>query len=214
MADEKQSTDPWQQLESTWREETPDPAPGQPEIARPRTDYSRTIARLGRRQQRISRCAVLGELLVSVFFGALAIHWLWAGSASEKVAAVFVLTTLIVVGILRRQAWLDQKPVPEAPPPHFVRTLLDRNDRGVRAIRLARGLLIFQVVFFLLWLPWDREPEGPIHWVHTYGFLALWSLGFLVSMALSRRYLKRERAELENIRSELDEPDDPLGSKD
>lgn len=183
----------WSDLESAWQE-----SDHRPETTR----QSALIARLGRRRRWIDRAVVIGELLVVLIFGSLAIQWLWTGSPAHRVAGGFVLTLLVVVSILRRRAWFGRRLIPADAPARFVHTLLERNAAGYRAVRLAWGLLAVQVVFFAVWLPWSTDPQSL---QGSYVFLVLWTGCSLVTIRAAQRYLDRERRRLKTLRDELDD---------
>lgn len=187
----RDDSESWNSLESAWQENNDRPETGR---------QSALIARLGRRRQWIDRAVVIGEWLVVLIFGSLAIQWLWTGSPANRVAGAFVLTLLVVVSILRRRAWFGGRTITADAPARYVQSLLERNAEGHRAVRLGGRLLAVQVVFFVAWLPWSTDSSDLLG---SYAFLALWTGGFLVVLRASKRSLQRERRKLETLRDEL-----------
>ena len=192
--------DPWQTLEASWRDPGADVVG--PEPPDPATFGQRT-ARIGRRQRRIAIMVWAGEALVALVFGSLALFWLWQGSSSDRMAGAFVLTLLAAVGPLRRRTWQRSGPALEAPPDRYLEDLLERNSQGLRSLRLGLRVLGAQILFFLLWLPVRLDPFTLPGLLRVYAYLAAWSLGFLITLFLARRFLTRERHHLEALRRDL-----------
>ena len=182
----------WDALEATWQEDAERPG---------RSHHSELIARLGRRRRWIDGTVRVGEWLVVLVFGSLAVHWLWMGSPADRVAGGFVLTVLVIVSILRRHAWFGRLTTSTDAPTRFVQALLERNAAGQRAVRLGGTLLAVLVVFFVAWLPWSTDSS---QLPGAYTFLSLWTVGYVVALRASSRFLHRERRRLEALRDELD----------
>lgn len=202
------SSDPWQVLESAWQDAV-EPGLDSREVEA----LGQRIVCRGRRQQRIAHAVLGGELLVALAFGGLALFWLWQGPSSERAAGIFVLTLLATVGALRRQAWLRRQPDLDAPPDRYLEILRQQNQEGFRALQLGRQVLMVQVLFFSLWLPFRLEPFELASILRFYGFLALWSAGFLLVFHQAHRYLAREDRRLLTLLQELrGDPEAGLGS--
>ncbi len=204
------STDdhPWSELESAWRGEEIQADLSRVESSSPLPDPQvetdlRRIARMGQRELLIRRIVRIGEALVFLIFGALAVKWILLGPTDLRVAGIFVSTVLVGSAILRHQALIDFRSESAAPPGVFVDTLLERNKKGFRAVTFGKVLLAIEVAFFTAWLAWSRAPGTLQEVVNTFGFLVVWSAGFLIALHLIRRYLDRQRKHLEEFRDQL-----------
>jgi len=210
MREERSEPNSWEVLEATWQSDSDrsrsevEPSPshaGEVVGGNHHGVVFQQVVRLGRRQRTISLAIAVSEWIVALVFTVVALFWLLRGDLTLRVAGVFVLTVLFVVGLLRRRAWFDRGMGAEVPPLQYLEFLGARNSAAFQTLTLARSLLGLQVLFFLFWLPW-REQEPYLPWA-SYSFLALFSIAFLLALRATGWYLERERKRIEQLRSEL-----------
>ena len=206
------SKDLWDALGATWREPadpvidnpvTGAPAAGTVSVADPSAIALR-VARLGRRQRRLTRLLIAVELGVVLVFGGASLLWIAAGPIHLRVAGLFILPLLLVVAWLRRGSWLDRRPLPAVPPTELVELLLERNRSAYGALTFAKVLALVETLFFVVWIPWAAGWPS----LGDLLFEALWLAAILIILAMvlrfSRLHLDRERSRLDALRRELD----------